>query len=243
MRGRTARGRFRRQRAGVSTAVVMTLVLLNGCGGDDPPPPPARVTTPVTPPTTPPTTPPVTPPVTTSGPATDLNGDDDQGLVIPPAHWTGLAGASPGDSIAAVQAALGTTFRGWTQLTETCGHTSTVNGDFGVIATGQGELADPVQAFIIRTPEVRMVDTDIGVGNTLDEVYAAYPNWAARGGTNESGGDNVYIAPSQWGVSPDVSSTGRGALFEANPSGVIVQYRVGSAAYAFHTRYCYSPDE
>ena len=243
MTGRTPPPRRRLERPRVAVAVATWLVLLSGCGGDDPPPVPGPVTTPVSPPVSPPMTTPVSPPVTTPNEGTDPNGNEDQGLGVPPAHWTGLAGASPGDSIEAVQSALGTTFQGWTQLTETCGHTSTANGDFGVIATGQGDLSDPVQAFIIRTPDVRMVDTEIGVGNTLDEVYAAYPKWAARGGTNVSGGDNVYIAPSPFGQSPDVSSTGRGALFEANPSGVIVQYRIGSAAYAFHTRYCYSPDE
>jgi hypothetical protein len=159
------------------------------------------------------------------------------------AHWLALGDAQPGDSIPVVEAALGVAFGAPNQLTETCSYANTADGAFGIIVAHNGAYVDgTVQAFIVRTPNVRMVDTEVGVGSSLAEVREAYPKWAASGGVNSTGGENVWIGPSPYAQRPDVTSTGRGALFEADPDGTVVQYRVGAYPYVTHLEYCSSPE-
>jgi len=150
------------------------------------------------------------------------------------ATWIGVGSAQVGDTVEQVEALLGARFTDRTRYTDDCFVAVDDLGRFGVIATEPGG----VQAFLIGIPGVPMVSgatVPVGVGDTLQDVQHAFPDWFSLSDhTGQAGGPRVLVAP---GAYPR-----RAVLFEADPDGVVQQFRVGDATYVDHVDYCTTPD-
>lgn len=187
-------------------------------------------------------------PTTTAGP-TPAAGPQDLPLVLPTrpapapppaperqlsATWSTLGGAVVGDSVQAAGAALGVVFDDVVRLTEECSLVLTADSSLGVVATDPGG----VRVFVMALDGTQMVSgtgTPVGVGSTLEQVRAAFPDWySGSEHPSRAGGERALIAPR--------ALRGSAALFEADEAGVVRQFRVGDSGYVGHTDYCTTPE-
>jgi hypothetical protein len=233
--GRAVGARHRRPAVGCALAGVLILATA-GCvssveGRAEPaltlpvPPSPRPIPGPTPTPTPPPT------PVPFDDPIADQ-----------PVTFGGVGDAFVGDSLDQVAEDLGLEFEAPPEDVGTdCFLSVDTSQMLAVIHTSQ-LIA---QVFIVFSPNVeleQLAGVPVGVGSTVDEVRAAFDQYAGSDDyLSRAGGERIVVLPPGLAGPEGQRSAGLGALFEADPSGVVRIMRVGNAAAVSHVDWCTTP--
>lgn len=151
-------------------------------------------------------------------------------------YWSGLGTARIGDSVESVERALGIEFDEPEPQNDAgdCLLAVSPTVRLGLV------VADPggVQAFVVTTEDVPFVSSTempVGVGSTVQDVVAAFPNWVGTDSYSSlAGGERIVVTPQEL--------QGRALLMEADADGIIRQYRVGVDDYALQVDFCSTPE-
>ncbi len=145
------------------------------------------------------------------------------------ATFFGVGDVPIGGTVEQAETALGVELGAVEPIEDGCGLARSTSGEVAVVVVDPGG----VQAVVVATDAIPFVSggEHVGVGSTEEDVRGSMPRWT--GGDSEvslAGGERIVVTPRE--------VVGYALLLEADPSGRVVQYRVGVDDYVLQVDYC-----
>lgn len=153
--------------------------------------------------------------------------------------FSGIGGATVGDTGEQVAATLGVDLTTVLEATDTCMAILDRTESVGVVID-----EGTVQAFLVRTDGLwidQVAEVPVQVGDHVDALDGAYPDEFLYGGPSEQyvsvfGGPRATISPPE--LAGTLRSLGLSVHYAGDPDGIIREIRVGSTSYVDQLSYC-----